>query len=72
VGERLTASPATRVLDRAGRRLLTRLYLQAYRSRRPLDTAAVERWTPIVALVRLTAAVPQEREALLAIARAAY
>ena len=43
----------------------------AYGSGRPLDAAAVHRWQPIVALVRLTADIPPEREPLLAIIRAA-
>jgi hypothetical protein len=68
-GQRLTGSPFTEALERAGRRLLVRLYLRAYRSRRPFEVAAMELWSPIVALVRLAADVPEEREPLLAIAR---
>jgi Ser/Thr protein kinase RdoA (MazF antagonist) len=41
-GQRLTGSPFTEALERAGRRLLVRLYLRAYRSRRPLEVAGVE------------------------------
>jgi aminoglycoside phosphotransferase (APT) family kinase protein len=52
-------------LDPLGRRLLSRLYMRAYRRSAPLDQALVDRWTPLVAVVRLTAGIPEERERLI-------
>jgi aminoglycoside phosphotransferase (APT) family kinase protein len=52
-------------LDPLGRRLLSRLYMRAYRRSAPLDQALVDRWTPLVAVVRLTAGIPEERGRLI-------
>ena len=52
-------------LDPLGRRLLIRLYMRAYRRSAPLDQARVDRWTPLVAVVRLTAGIPEERGRLI-------
>ena len=52
-------------LDPLGRRLLIRLCMRAYRRSAPLDQALVDGWTPLVAVVRLTAGIPEERERLI-------
>ena len=52
-------------LDPLGRRLLIRLYMRAYRRSAPLDQPLVDRWTPLVAVVRLTAGIPEERGRLI-------
>lgn len=55
---------AIKRLDGLGRRLLSSIYLRAYRKKRPVDLARVELWEPLVALARLTAGVPAERSRL--------
>jgi aminoglycoside phosphotransferase (APT) family kinase protein len=52
-------------LDPLGRRLLSRLYMRAYRRSAPLDQPLVDGWTPLVAVVRLTAGIQEERERLI-------
>jgi aminoglycoside phosphotransferase (APT) family kinase protein len=59
------ASFVIKRLDSLGRRLLSSLYLRAYRKKRPVDLAQVELWEPLVALARLTAGVPEERDRLI-------
>jgi hypothetical protein len=39
--------------------------MRAYRRSALLDQALVDRWTPLVAVVRLTAGIPEERERLI-------
>lgn len=63
------ASLLVRRFDALARRTLVRRYVRAYRRRRPLDVELVARWEPLVALARLTAGIPQERERLLVICR---
>lgn len=68
VGARPTGSSSlVRRLDSLGRGLLSRLYMRAYRRSTPLDQRLVDRWTPLVALVRLTAGIQEERERLVEI-----
>jgi aminoglycoside phosphotransferase (APT) family kinase protein len=59
-----------RRLDGLGRRLLSRIYLSAYRKARPIDLALVDRWEALVAIVRLTAGIEEERDRLIAIVEA--
>ena len=56
---------AIKRLDALGRRLLSTIYLRAYRKKRPVDLAQVRLWEPLVALARLTAGVSEERERLI-------
>jgi phage baseplate assembly protein W len=42
-------------------------YLSAYRKRRSVDLALVQRWEPLVALARLTAGIQAERERLISL-----
>lgn len=70
VGEPPPEAPLlVRRLDRAGRGLLRRTYLRAYRRVRPLDPARVRAWTPVCAAVRLAEDIGQERPTLLTAAR---
>ena len=64
----LPSSPV-RPLMAAGRKLLLSRYLGEYSDRRPLDQAAMERWEPVLAAARLAEDIPEERPALLALAR---
>jgi aminoglycoside phosphotransferase (APT) family kinase protein len=61
------SSIVTRRLDTLGRRAIERHYLSAYRAVKPVDIALVEKWTPLVALARLTAGIPEERSELVAL-----
>jgi aminoglycoside phosphotransferase (APT) family kinase protein len=54
-------------LDALGRRLMSCTYLSAYRKRRSVDLALVQRWEPLVALARLTAGIQAERERLISL-----
>jgi aminoglycoside phosphotransferase (APT) family kinase protein len=65
------ASFVMKRLDALGRRLLSTIYLRAYRKKRPVDLALVELWEPLVALARLTAGVPEERERLIELIQSA-
>jgi thiamine kinase len=56
-----------RRLDPLGRRALSHLYLRAYATARPIDSRLADRWLPLVALPRLTANVPEERDRLIAL-----
>jgi thiamine kinase len=68
VGARPTGSSSlVRRLDPLGRGLLSRLYTRAYRRSAPLDQGLVDRWTPLLALVRLTAGIQEERGRLIEI-----
>jgi aminoglycoside phosphotransferase (APT) family kinase protein len=62
-----SAGFAVRRLDPLGRRALGHLYLRAYAKTRPIDTVLVNRWLPLVALPRLTANIPGERDQLIAL-----
>jgi aminoglycoside phosphotransferase (APT) family kinase protein len=64
----LPSSPLARILA-AGRKLLLSRYLREYSRHRPLDSAAMERWEPVLAAARLSEDIPEERETLLALAR---
>jgi aminoglycoside phosphotransferase (APT) family kinase protein len=63
------ASLLVRRFDALARRMIARLYLDAYRRQAPLDLELVARWEPLVALARLTAGIPQERELLITLCR---
>jgi aminoglycoside phosphotransferase (APT) family kinase protein len=62
-----SAGFVVRRLDPLGRRALGHLYLIAYAKTRPIDARLVNRWIPLVALPRLTANVPEERDRLVAL-----
>jgi aminoglycoside phosphotransferase (APT) family kinase protein len=72
VGARPTGSSSlVGRLDPRGRGLLSRLYTRAYRECAPLDQGLVDQWTPLVALVRLTAGIQDERDRLIEILESA-
>jgi aminoglycoside phosphotransferase (APT) family kinase protein len=56
-----------RRLDAVGRGALAHLYLRAYAGSRPIEPQLVKRWLPLVALPRLTANFPEERDRLIAL-----
>jgi aminoglycoside phosphotransferase (APT) family kinase protein len=66
------SSVVTKRLDTLGRRAIDRHYLSAYRAVKPVDVALVEKWTPLVALARLTAGIPEERSELVALVAEAF
>jgi aminoglycoside phosphotransferase (APT) family kinase protein len=59
---------ASRLMS-AGRELLLWRYLRQYARRHPLDRKAVSHWQPVWAAARLAEDIPEEREALLKMAR---
>ena len=64
----LPPSPMRRLMA-VGRELLLSRYLREYSRRLPLDRAAMERWEPVLAAARLAEDIPEEREALIELAR---
>jgi len=58
-----------RLLDRVGRRVVWRAYLNTYRRLRPYDDAELRAWLPVAAAHRLTENIPGERDYLLRLAR---
>jgi aminoglycoside phosphotransferase (APT) family kinase protein len=67
IGEPPDNKPIAMIADRLGRRVLANRYLHAYRRARPLEPNLVQRWLPLVALPRLAAGIPGERQRLLEI-----
>jgi aminoglycoside phosphotransferase (APT) family kinase protein len=63
------APAPVRRLMAAGREVLLWRYLREYSRHRRLDRAGMERWEPVLAAARLAEDIPEEREALLALAR---
>jgi hypothetical protein len=68
VGERPPGSSSlVGLVDPLGRRLLSHAYMRAYRKTAPLDLALVDQWRPLVALARVSAGIPEERERIIEI-----
>jgi aminoglycoside phosphotransferase (APT) family kinase protein len=65
-------APVSSRLYRWVRPRLNRLYLSEYQRIRPLDMVRVARWIPIVAVARLADGIPEEREEMVSLARAAF